>query len=218
MANSIGTVSDSELLLIASQVWEVLDASTAEYPGVTGPQVDDLNTFKNTFNTDLIAHVAAQAEAKSKTAAKEASRDNVEAQLRLLRNVAKAGGATDAAMAALGIPTGDASAPSNATVPAVTVNTSERLRHTLEWRDNATPENRKKPRGAMGVEIWVKIDGPPPGSEKDCIFLTLDAFTPYLAEYDAAEAGKVAHYMLRWRMRDGSVSAWSETISATITG
>lgn len=46
MANSIGTVSDSELLLIASQVWEVLDASTAEYPGVTGPQVDDLNTFK----------------------------------------------------------------------------------------------------------------------------------------------------------------------------
>jgi len=57
-----------------------------------------------------------------------------------------------------------------------------------------------------------------PGSEKECVFLTLDAFTPYLAEYDAVDSNKTAHYMVRWRLRDGSVSAWGETISATITG
>ena len=42
--------------------------------------------------------------------------------------------------------------------------------------------------------------------------------TPYVAEYDGADAGKMAHYMLRWRMRDGSTTAWAETVSATITG
>ena len=46
----------------------------------------------------------------------------------------------------------------------------------------------------------------------------VDAFTPYLAEYDATEAGKTAHYMLRWHMRDGTNGAWGETVSATITG
>jgi len=64
----------------------------------------------------------------------------------------------------------------------------------------------------------VKIDGPPPADEKDVVFLTLDAFTPYVAEYGGDRAGKTAHYMLRWRMRDGSVGAWGETVSATITG
>jgi hypothetical protein len=64
----------------------------------------------------------------------------------------------------------------------------------------------------------VKIDGPPPGDEKDCQFLALDRNTPYLMEYDASQAGKTAHYMLRWQLRDGSRSAWGETVSATITG
>jgi hypothetical protein len=70
----------------------------------------------------------------------------------------------------------------------------------------------------MGAEIWVKIDGPPPGNEQDCVFLTLDSSTPYMKEYSPTDAGKMAHYMIRWRMQDGSVSAWGETVSATITG
>ena len=117
----------------------------------------------------------------------------------------------------MGIPSGGQTAP-NATIPAAAVDTSERLRHTLNWTDAATLDNKKKPRGAMGAEIWVKIDGPPPGNESDCTFLTLDSATPYMKEYSPAEAGKMAHYMIRWRMRDGSVSAWGETVSATITG
>jgi len=98
------------------------------------------------------------------------------------------------------------------------LSTSERLRHTIDWTDAAALDNRRKPRGAMGAEIWVKIDGPPPGNEEDCRFLTLDAFTPYMKEYAPTESGKMAHYMIRFRMRDGSVSAWGETVSAIIAG
>ncbi|MBL8123535.1 MAG: hypothetical protein JNJ39_05470 [Blastocatellia bacterium] len=46
----------------------------------------------------------------------------------------------------------------------------------------------------------------------------MDASTPFIAEYGPESAGKTAHYMLRWRTRNGSVSARSETMSATITG
>jgi hypothetical protein len=37
------------------------------------------------------------------------------------------------------------------------------------------------------------------------------------AEYLPEHAGKTAHYLLRWHFRDGSKSAFRETVSATIT-
>lgn len=215
--DSIGTASDSELIDIATQVIAAMTPDPTVY-GSTAAVVAALTADRNTFNTDLTAHVAAQAAAKAATATKEASREALEAAIRSIRNIAKASGTKEADMAALGIPSSSGSAPSNATVPAGAVDTSERLRHTISWTDAAAPDNKRKPRGAMGCEIWLKLDGPPPTDEKQCTFLTLDAFTPYLVEYAGTDAGKMAHYMLRWRMRDGSVSAWGETVSATITG
>jgi len=218
MADSISNLSDADLIDVATQAFNVMNSNLANYPGVAQQQVDDLKSIRDNFSNALTDHVAKQAAAKAATQVKDADRELTEAQLRLLRNVAKANGTSEANMAALGIPTSSGAAPSNATVPAGSVNTSERLRHKLEWTDAAALDNKKKPRGVMGCEIWVKLDGPPPTDEKECTFLTLDAFTPYLAEYEGADAGKMAHYLMRWRLRDGSVSAWGETISATITG
>jgi hypothetical protein len=49
-------------------------------------------------------------------------------------------------------------------------------------------------------------------------FLALDSRTPYLAEYDGEDAGKTAHYMLRWVSARGEVGPWSVTVSATVGG
>jgi hypothetical protein len=46
----------------------------------------------------------------------------------------------------------------------------------------------------------------------------VNAINANLTEYDGSDDGKMAHYMLRWRMRDGTTAAWGETVSATITG
>lgn len=217
MADSIQGLSDAELIDVANQVIATLALDPGAY-GSTLAVVTDLTTNKGTFETDVTAHVAAQAAAKSKTATKEESRLILEGLIRSVRNIAKAQGVKEAEMAALGIPVSNNAAPSNATVPAGAVNTSERLRHTLSWTDTATPNNKKKPRGTMGCEIWLKLDGPPPIDETECTFLTLDSATPYLSEYPGSDAGKMAHYLLRWRMTDGSVGAWGETLSSTITG
>ena len=142
----------------------------------------------------------------------------MEALVRDARMLAKAAKIPEATYTQMGIPSNSDPAPSAATVPVGRVDTSERFRHTLSWVDAATPGTKKKPVGAMGVEIWAKIGEPPPTDEKDASFVTLDAFTPYVATYSGADVGKTAHYMFRWRMRDGSVGAWGETVSATITG
>lgn len=140
--------------------------------------------------------------------------------LRSLRDRVKAEGVADDKYAALGFPTSGpvGESVSNATVPVATVDTSKRLQHTIHWKDAAPGASKRKPKDVFGLEIWNKIDGPPPGSEKDCGFVTLDTGSPHLVEYDAEHAGKMVHYMLRWQFKDGSKSAWGETVSATITG
>lgn len=216
-ADSINSLSDAELIDVAQQVIAAMTSDPTIY-GSTAAVVTELTTLTGDFDTDLTAHVAAQAAAKSATATKEDSRTSLEAALRSIRNIARANKTKESDMAALGIPVSSGAAPSNATVPEAQVDTGDRLRHTIHFRDAASLGNKRKPRGVMGCEIWVKLGNPPPGNEKDCTFLTLDSKTPHLVEYEPGDAGQTAHYMLRWRMQDGSVGAWGETESATITG
>ena len=217
MAKSLQDLSDSELIEVANQLSAAINADPGAY-GTTPAQVTVLNMLINTFDTHVSEQIAAQAAAKAATAAKESSRAPLINAMRNHRDTAKAAGATEAQMAATALPFGGDKVPANATVPVGSVDTRNRLQHTISWTDAAAPDNKRRPRGAMGCEIFVKLDGPPPTDEKECTFLTVDAATPYLAVYEGADAGKMAHYMLRWRMRDGSTGAWGETLSATITG
>jgi hypothetical protein len=216
MADSISGVSDSELLQIAGTFHDAIATGPTNF-GLTTGQVTALETLFGEYSGALTDHAQAQATAKSKTQAKTEKRFELEAMLRQLRNIAKANQTSDALMASLGLPSSSSPAPQLATQPQGVVDTSERLRHTIQFFDSAGNGNKRRPRGTMGCEIWVKVDGAPPGSEKDCTFLAIDSSTPYIAEYDAANGGKMAHYMLRWRMRDGTLGPWGETVSATIT-
>ena len=217
MAKSLQDLSDSELIDVANQLVAAMTADPPAY-GTTPAQITALGNLVTTFDTDLTAQVAASAASKAATATKEGSRTPLVAAMRGHRDTAKASGATEAQMAATALPFGGEKVPASATVPAGSVDTSQRLRHTISWTDAAAPDNKRRPRGAMGAEIYVKIDGPPPADKTECTFLTVDSATPYVAEYDGSDAGKMAHYMMRWRMRDGSTGAWAETVSATITG
>ena len=216
MADSISSVSDAELLAMALQMLNKLTASPGAY-GMTAAEVTPFGALRTAFETAFNEHVDAQATAKAKTSAKNDLRSQLEKMIRDLRNKAKANNTDEAAMNDLGIPSGGETAPPNATVPVGEVDTSDRMRHTIRFYDKNANGNKRRPRGAVGCEIWVKIGDPVPTSEKDCTFLSLDTQSPYVAEYEPTDANKTAHYMLRWQMRDGSKSAWSETVSATIT-
>jgi hypothetical protein len=217
MPASIQNSSDSELVHFAQQMLTAISADPAAY-GLTAAFVTELSARIDQFKTDIREQAAAQAKARSTTAAKNTSRDSLEEYMRSGRNVTKASGTSAAMIAALGLPSAYTKAPPSATVPFGSVDTSARLRHKISWTDAAAPDNKRRPRGVLGCEIWVKVGDPMPGSEKDCRFLTIDASTPYVAEFEGADVGQTAHYLLRWRRRDGTTSAWSETISATITG
>jgi hypothetical protein len=108
--------------------------------------------------------------------------------------------------------------PRAATRPVGLVSTAQRLRHEIRFFDEATPTRKAKPDGVMGCEIWVKVGTTPPTDPSECTFLALDTASPYLAEFDGADAGKTAYHMLRWVTTRGEKGPWSETVAATIAG
>jgi len=216
MSDSISNASDTEMLAMSLQMFNAMTAAPGAY-GLTAAEVTPFGALRTEYQTGVTDQTAAQATAKSTTMTKNDLRDQVDTMMRSLRAKAVANDTAESAMADLGIPPNNSSAPPNATVPVGEVETNERMRHTIRFYDKNGDGNRRRPRGAVGCEIWVKVDGPPPTSEKDCTFLSLDTKSPYVSDYEATEANKTAHYMLRWQLRDGSKGTFGETVSATIT-
>jgi hypothetical protein len=105
-----------------------------------------------------------------------------------------------------------------ATQPVAIISIAGTLRHEIRFMDAATPTRRARPHGVIGCEIWVKVGDPAPVAETELTFLGLDTHSPYTAEHAMADAGKTAHYRLRWVLNNGGKSPWSEIESATITG
>src|SRR5262249_31548553 len=102
--------------------------------------------------------------------------------------------------------------------PLAQVDTSHRLQHTIHWRDESIPNSKVKPGGVRGAEIWACIGPTPPSDPTQAHFVALDTASPYLFEHNPADAGKLAHYLVRWVNTRGEPGPWSETISAKITG
>lgn len=165
MADILSNASDPELVNIAQQFRTVANANAAAY-GLTVAQITDLTNAIQAFDTSLTAHVTAATAARTARTTKDTSRDVLEQILRsLARSVKSVTTVTEAQLTALGLPFGDSSgnAPSAATRPAGRVDTSERLRHTIHFTDEASPPNsKKKPVGVIGCEIFIKVDGAPP--------------------------------------------------------
>jgi hypothetical protein len=176
------------------------------------------------FAAKMVDNVAAQQAAQAARQAKDDSRDTIESAIRqLVRQLQASPDVDDTERAALGITIRDI-IPSAAggvdTRPIGIVDTSQRLRHEIRFVDEATPTSRAKPQGVMGCEIWVKVavqGEAPPADPDELSFVAMDTASPFVVEYDGADGGKTAHYMLRWCKSGGEKGPWSETISATIT-
>jgi hypothetical protein len=186
------------------------------------PLVDipPLTAAQTTWTTDYAANTAAQAAAQAARQAKDAARGSFEGVIRPLVGMLQASAAVDdTERAALGITVPDTKPTPvgpPVTRPVVTVDTSQRLQHTIAFADELTTTSKAKPAGVRGAQIWVKIGDPPPTDPNELTFLATDTRTPYVTNFDGADANKVAHYMLRWESTRGETGPWSETASATI--
>ncbi|HMG75176.1 MAG TPA: hypothetical protein VK582_16875 [Pyrinomonadaceae bacterium] len=162
----------------------------------------------------------AQAAAQAAREDKDVKLDDLDTVVRPLVNRIQANpAATDSIRQTLGITVRSTTRTASGvptTRPVVTVDTSQSLRHTITFVDELTPSSRAKPDGVTGCEIWVKV-GTAPTGPSDLTYLALDTRSPYVAEYDDGDAGKIAYYRLRWLSTRGESGPWSQVVSGTIT-
>ncbi len=167
------------------------------------------------------AHVQAQAAARAASVAKDDAREAFETALRQqVRQTQSAPGVTDSDRAQLGVTIRDTepTAPAApATRPVAQVDTGQRLRHTLMVTDEMTPTSRAKPKGVSHYEVWVKVGDAPPVDASQLRFLDTSTTASFDVDYEGADGGKIAHYMLRWVNSRKQKGPWSHTVSATIT-
>lgn len=211
--------SDAEFFTWLNNFVNYANANVAAL-GLVAADVTPLETAATTFNTAVEANVAAQAAAKSARQKKDDARSDAEGLARpLVQRLQTSTRVKDGDRHSLGLnvrSTARSAAAAPATRPVATIDTSQRLQHTISFGDEDTPGSRAKPDGAIGCEVWVKV-GTVPTDPSELTYLATDTKTPYTAVYDGADAGKPAHYMLRWTNRRGERGPWSQTVSATIT-
>lgn len=189
--------------------------------GLTAADLTPVQTPHSAFKIALPANIAAQTQALSARQTKDDTRSATEDGVRpLVARLQASSVVTDAQRQSLGITVRSgtrtaAAAPTSR--PVATVDTSQRLQHTISFVDELTPTSRAKPDGVSGCEIWAKVGSPAPADPRELNYLATDTRSPYTAEFGGGDAGKVVYYMLRWVNTRGDRGPWSQTVSATIT-
>lgn len=189
--------------------------------GLSAADLTPVADAASDWNTKYAANISAQSAAQSARQAKDDSRNTTEKAVRpLVGRLQSSTAVSDAQRLSLGITvrsTTRTAVGAPQSKPIVQVDTSQRLRHTISFVDELTPTSRAKPDGVQGCEIRIKIGDPAPAGPEDFKYLATDTRSPYTVEFDAADAGKTAYYVLRWVSTRGETGPWSQTVSATIT-
>ena len=221
MSNDYIPTSDADLIAWVNNFLAYANANLATL-GLVAANLTPVQDAASNFQTNFADNNTAQASAQAARQKKDDSRDALVALVRpLARQLQARETVKDSHRQSLGLnvkSTARTAAAAPTTRPVATVDTSQRLRHVISFVDEQTPGSRAKPAGVMGCEVWVKIGPTPPIDASECRYLATDTATPYTAEYDGADGGKIAHYLLRWVNTRGERGPWSQTVSATITG
>ncbi|HEX3007234.1 MAG TPA: hypothetical protein VHO90_06415 [Bacteroidales bacterium] len=101
------------------------------------------------------------------------------------------------------------------TAPEGRVDFSVRLQHTIHFKDEGA-ENKAKPAGVHGCEIWMRIGGADPASYEGFTYLATDTKSPYVISFEPADIGKMVYYRLRWVNKRGQPGPWSKIFSAIV--
>ena len=222
MLNSeqLGRLSDRELLA-ESRAYEARLTGDSEGLNFTSAEVSAIKRANDTFEAQLDAWDAAQLAEDQAAEAKKGGRQSVLNEIRRQRNAAYAdSGVSDETRAGYGLPPRDKTKTATAapaTAPLGWVDYGK-LKHTIHFRDSATPDKKAKPKGVRGCDIYRYVGAASPATLDDYRYVANDSDSPYTINYDIADAGKKVFYLLRWVSTTGEPGEWSETIEATING
>ncbi|MBI5214764.1 MAG: hypothetical protein HY960_03325 [Ignavibacteriae bacterium] len=188
--------------------------------GLTDTNKSNMQTLSDAWQAKYAADIVAQNAARAAKQEKNTARQALEAELRRdIKKVYASETVTNDDLAALNLPQRDtvktrANRPS--TIPIVRIDFSLHLQHKVYFVDSATPLKKKKPDKYRGVQVYMKIGGPPPADYRECFHAGFDTNSPYFYSFQQSDLGKTVYYILFWENTRGEMGNPSEIYSAVV--
>ena len=88
--------------------------------------------------------------------------------------------------------------------------------HTLAYCDSNTLGSRRKPDGAICIQVFVAIADRADAPLEEARFYRNFTTSPAVVSFDAKDNCKIATYYARWSTRKGECGPWSMPVSMTI--
>jgi hypothetical protein len=220
MANYLPT-NDDQFSDWVSNFITYLTQHFADY-GLAITDVDALSDLQTPWTAGLSAHKAAQIAAKTATSMNNDERAALESLVRSsVGRINNYPGVTQGEREAMQlVPPAYAGSGGDLGMqdetPLAKIDITNRLKHIMRIRNQtANGITNSKPSGTLGAEVWAKI-GTAPADPSEMQLVGIATKSQFSVDYSGADAGKQAHYTLRWVTAKGEKGNWSETESATI--
>jgi hypothetical protein len=195
----------------------------AANPSTYGHAAADVTTLQASqalwvakFATHKDADIAAQKATTEKTKARASLEELLRSSVRKVNAIPGVDNVVRAALALPAHATTRAKAMAPSTKPIVHTTDPGGHRQELHWVDETTPTQRKKPHGYEAVEIYLKLGDPAPADETTCVLVARDTATPYLYQFQTADIGKTAYWLLRWVNHANEAGPLSAVVSAKV--
>ena len=200
----------------------VTTANPAHF-GLTAAQITSLTNLTGTADNALTDRNSAENAFRAAVATLKETLRELEKILRQLRQIVQANPATtDADRAALHLATGEGDGGNGGNAlefaPLLLCEPSGVHVHRVRFFMQGEASNStRKPPGALGAKIYLKLDGAASTDLKEYRMIALDTKSPYEYPHDAPNAGKTAHFVAVWTTKDEEDSPQSEVFSLVIT-
>lgn len=106
--------------------------------------------------------------------------------------------------------------PTPTSFPMLTFLLAGPLTHQFSYKDSDTPVGKLKPTGAIQGLLFAMTSTTPVVDPTLLPFKQAFTKSPFLVQWDSADAGELAYYAAYWQTRRGLVGPWSAIQSVTV--
>lgn len=104
--------------------------------------------------------------------------------------------------------------PAPLTAPIVHVLAPSLGQHIITFKFSGP--RGSQPAGSSGAEIFMAMGDECPVTDSGFRFAAWATRSPHLIQFNESDAGRMAHYRLRWINAKGETGPWSEVVSAEV--
>lgn len=219
MSNGFIPGSDSQFSTFAQTLTSVIKTDPSVY-GIDAAKLTELENGLAAWDGSVSDQALKREASKAATVTKDEERKNLESLIRELNSQIQADpNVPESAIADAGLPVHSTSrtpAPVPTTAPLASIQSCNIQENYIRFSDSQNIQSRVRPRGVMGVEIWMYCGDEAPTDNGQFQMYTLTTRMSATVAFDGTQAGKGVWYRFRYVNTRGDVGPWSMTYTSTV--